>query len=290
MVAMRTTQTSNPEYRAEVSMIASELAMGETARMSCPRCRGGQSAEKSFICSRNYTGVAFYHCFRATCSFHGKVVLGNDTSVREYKPAKPRAMDYALESLTSSDIDMFRNVYGVNPDRDTFWCPAVRRYAHRVQGPMGEHRGWVLRDYAGTESNKSLSYPFPDIDGPFISWYYPHKELGSGIIVTEDVLSAKKVADSGFKACALLGTWLDFERAYEIADVAERTDFVHLALDEGTVQQMLRYREKFESVFGPAKVWLLREDLKYVSRERIRKAVVDGITNFRIDGKDEGSL
>lgn len=287
---MLRTKTTSPEYRAEVEMIGATLKMGETARLLCPKCRGGSSGEKSFICSRDVGSVVLYHCFRATCTFSGRI--GMAPSLHDHTSPRVRArraMEHPVEPLDKEDIEMFRAVFGITPDRDTYWCPSMERYAHRVYGPIGQNRGWVLRDYAGHKVPKALAYPYSDLAEPFISWYYPNKELESCVVVVEDMLSAKKVADSGFKAVALLGTWIDIERAYEIADISSGRA-VHLALDEGTVATMLSYRDKFECIFGPAKVWLLKDDLKYIERNRIRKAVLDGELNFRIDAEVEVKL
>ncbi len=86
------------------------------------------------------------------------------------------------------------------------------------------------------------------------------------------------MASCGISCCSLLGTNLDFERAYEIAERCE--NFVILALDRGTLPKSIEYRNRYEALWGSVEIWQLDKDLKEVTRKRINEALYDGKSDF----------
>jgi len=261
----------------KVELTAQTLSKGESLRSICPKCNGGISEEKSFLCSRDHGGVVFYKCFRATCNYRGKLVIGDGEAGLVPRIRKLHSFTRDLEELLPSQVEWWRWRFGITPGPDVYWCPSLKRDAIRVYGPQGQHRGWVLRDWTGTEPNKAISYP--ERDEPFIGWCRDNqkKEFSNYCIVVEDLISARKVADSGFTGVALNGTTMNWEVAFEIN---EHYKEIELALDIGTMKQMIEYRDQFSTLFDKIRIWTLGADLKYVSRDRIRNAIYDNLTNF----------
>jgi hypothetical protein len=284
--------TTRTTTSSEVALIAEGLNDDDSSRGICPKCKGGQSKEHSFSISRGKGGLCFYYCFRATCNYSGTLLLGtrNGTGQATYggKTARARTtriFTRPIEEVTDDQVLWFESQFGFRPSIDVLWCPSLERYAWRVFGPQGQNRGWVLRSYCDTPGPKSLAYPHRD--EPFISWSFPEgggPKFG-GTVIVEDLASARKVSDAGITAVALLGTHIDYERAYEIRKYSDGP--IHLALDRGTMGLMVKYRAKFASVWGHCTIWQLDKDLKFVSRTRIREAIENGFTDF-ISLPDEG--
>lgn len=276
--------TTTEAHKAVLELLCSQLHFGETRREVCPKCHGGSSKERSFSYSRDLGSICYFKCFRDKCGFRGRFTLApSHSDATSARTQNHRDFRHTVEPLNDSDVSIFRELFDVNPDRSIYWCPELNRYAHRVYAPDGAQRGWQARDYCGLEQVKAISYPFKDLTGPFVGWYIPDLPIAEGVVVVEDLMSSKKVSDSGYNCVALLGTWIDLERAYEIKEVA-KGGTVHLALDEGTMASMIKYRDKLGAIWEDnVKIWLLKKDLKYVSRERIREAFRDGAINFRGD-------
>lgn len=262
----------------EVQFLAQELAMGQTKRYRCPKCNGGQSGESSFAISKSFQGRVFYCCFRAKCSWRGTIFSGLVTGDKIALPfAKlQRRFDRPTEELDQHQLTWYREKFGLSPDSGVCYCPSKDMYAYKVYGPDAQIRGWQLRDYTPGAVIKADNYLHRD--EPFISWYWPKETLLGGVVVVEDIPSARKVASCGVAAVALLGTSIDYERAYEIAAYSE--SFVILALDRGTLMKAIEYRQRYEILWGSVEIWQLKEDLKDVKRTRIREALYDGKSDF----------
>jgi len=268
--------TKNPYD--EVSLLGADIPVGSTCRFVCPKCAGGQSKEVCFAISQSVPGRLHFICFRAKCSWRGTISAGQVVGNRIELPfdKKLRHFTRPVEELNAIQTQWYRDKFGLSPDDGVAWCDSLGMYAYKVFGPEGQLRGWQLRDFRPGCQVKASNYLHRD--EPFISWYYPDKPIIGGVIVVEDIPSARKVASCGIAACALLGTNLDFERAYEIAEQCE--NFVILALDRGTLPKCIEYRQRYETLWGSVEIWQLDEDLKYVTRKRINEALYDGKSDF----------
>lgn len=277
-------ERSGPKARiwAEIEFLASGLAAGESSRGICPKCLGGSSGERSFLCSRDSRGIAYFICFRATCGYRGQIdVLLGPKGDQEPRKRKTHRFNRPVESLTEAQIKWYRAKFDINPGVEVYWCPTMERFAHRVYGPLGQHRGWLLRDYVSDLHPKALAYPEKE-DENWIGWFNPSEinqdDSFTPVVVVEDLVSARKVADAGYRSVSILGTHnFDFDVIYEIR---AETDSIVLALDRGTLPLMLKYRSKYELLFDDIIIWQLDQDLKYVSRKRIREAMEDGKPDF----------
>jgi len=277
MIAQVITLPSQKTNLEEVELLASTLSKGTTYRGICPRCGGGQSKENSFAVSKSTSGSLYFKCFRAKCQWQGTLRGGVITAENITAPHHAtRLMDRPVEALDENQVRWFREKFGISPDEHVYWVPSKDMYAFKILGPLGQHRGWQLRSFQPTSLIKCTNYNHRA--EPFMHWFFPQKAEMGGVVVVEDYISARKVSLCGVAACCLNGTHIDFERAYEIAGYCE--DFVVLALDRGTMPQMITYRQRYEPLFGSTEIWQLDLDLKYVSRKRIREALYDGKSDF----------
>jgi hypothetical protein len=270
--------------KIKLELLAQGIQRDESLRMICPKCNGGRTSEKSFLISRDDRGLVLYKCFRASCDLSGKLIDGLGEPGSQPKTRKLHSFTRELKPLSPDQIVWWRAKFGINPDNDVYWCPSLCRDALRVFGPEGQHRGWVLRDWTGQSEPKSIVYP--ERDEPFIGWYPTETtHPGGSVVVVEDLISARKVCDAGFTAVALNGTTMNWEIAFE---VRETHPDMELALDRGTMVKMIEYKDKFSTMFDNISIWTLDKDLKYVSRGRIRRAMVDGEINFLEKPDDDG--
>jgi hypothetical protein len=262
----------------EVTALAVTVKEGNTLRVTCPKCCGGVSQEKnSLAISKGTAGKVFFKCFRAKCNWGGSVQSGNPLGANPSAQTRlPRIFDRPVEELNDLQIQWYREKFSVSPDKDTVYCPSKDMYAFKVFGPNGETRGWHLRSFVPGAAVRALNYN--QREESFISWYLPKQQEIGGVVVVEDIPSARKVSSCGITSVALLGCSIDFERAYEIAGKCE--NFVILALDRGTLAHQIAYRQRYEPLWGSVEIWQLQEDLKYVDRTRIREAIFDGKSDF----------
>lgn len=272
--------------RSAVELIAQTLEPGYSERGVCPKCGGGTSNEKSFVCSRDSGGIAYFRCFRGKCGFSGRLLLSPSLGgIQTYNKRTIHEFKRPLEELDNTQVEYFRDTYGINPANDILWCPSLGAFAHKVLGPLGQSRGWMVRVYDPGQ-RKDIVYPTRDEE--FIGWHYPPNYEGATtgkpgaspqIVVVEDWLSGRKVSDSGCIGVSLFGTTLNLERCYEIREVSST---IRLALDRGMLGYMIKLRERFTPIFDDIIIWQLDKDLKYVSRKRIIEAI-NGRTDFITD-------
>lgn len=272
---MKTSSQINNAYD-EVQALAAGVLVGNTLRCVCPKCGGGSTKEKSFSISQSVQGRVYFRCFRAKCNWGGKISPSGVEASDPLKPSRLRTFSDAIEPLDENQVTWYREKFHVSPDKDTFWVPSKDMYGYKIRGPEGQHRGYQLRSYTEGATVKALNYIHRD--EPFISWYEPKELQIGGVVIVEDIPSARKVASCGIASVALLGVQIDFERAYEIAGKCE--NFAILALDRGTLMRAIGYRQRYQALWGSVEIWQLQEDLKHVARTRIREAIFDGKSDF----------
>lgn len=260
-----------PEYKAS-------LLMGETIEKDsgsykelCPKCGGGENRDKAFSISRDVHGYLYWNCFRASCGYKGSTGGGSKGKRAASRESNP--LTQPIVSLCDADTDYFVDEYGIDAGALIKWCPEREAFVFPIKSGTGATIGHQLRWFDG-RTPKSLSYPVNKV-APFMAHYAG--DASRGVIVVEDPLSAMKVSQTGHVSVALLGTNLDYERAYEIRKSSEH---MVLALDRGTLDLALKYRDKFSNIFEKITIWSLDKDLKYVVASRIGKALYKGDVDF----------
>lgn len=263
-----------PERKA--TLIIGESLENDTTERSelCPKCGGGSDKEKSFCLSKDVSGYLFWRCFRASCGYRGSTgggSKGTRTASREATPFRA-----AILPLTEEQTDYFSDEYGVDQVNSRLgYAPEIDGFVFTVRGPSQQILGHHVRWFDG---RRERARSYPEVRAiPFMSWYSPeYAKYGHPIIVVEDCLSAMKTASIGSTTVALLGTLMDYERAFALREVSSK---LVIALDKGTLPLAISYRDKFSHMFDSVTVWCLDKDLKYVTRERIKRAMA-GATDF----------
>lgn len=252
------------------------IALLADGRHVCPRCSGGLEQEQSLSVRRDESGGVHWRCFRSSCGYTGgpretrSVFSGIKKEARHFtRPIKP---------LTPEQYELLSKKYGFAPDVDgySYWDD---RFILPVFGPSGYNKRGVVA-YSFNTKPKSLTYNEKPAE-PFIHWAPPGAKTYH-IVVVEDWFSAEKVALTfAAEGVALMGTHLSQEMVTELATQAAALDAsVHLALDRDafakTVGYIAKYREQFPRGLY---AWSLKQDLKYETTERIKRAL-DGANDF----------
>lgn len=248
----------------------------------CPRCKGGNTHEKSFAVYYNEDGSSFGICFRASCGHtegarQGTIRTpraahraGSGTSIRFLQePNTIPLTDRGWYELNKYDI--FTEETGV-PNRlatmrddGIYWyIPLIMdRIDARGARSASVYAGYVLRRLVNKEGGpKSLTHlnhsPMGDL-------YYPDYRVPVDMRTTflvEDPMSCIAVRSSGYNAYTLLGTRVPRrtrELLYRILQAPDRQ--VILALDADATDQAIAIKRRW---FKPSnfKVLRLTEDLK----------------------------
>lgn len=286
---MSLTTTTNSNRKTALLLGETLVAGTSSRRSSCPKCGGGASAESSFIISKDTSGRVRWRCFRGTCGFKG-ASGGTVGSVGGTKPeeAVARPLTAVYVNLPASQEAEFEEEFGFTPDRALVkWVPDGGYYAHYVKGLAQSFRGWHLRRYSWQgvpEDGRPRADNYRTLtSAPFICHYPrlggPAYQVNNGVVVVEDCVSALKLSLAGISAVALLGTVLNLDRVYDIL-AAQGGSKIIMALDKGTRDLQLRYKEQYSFLFDSWTQWTLDKDLKYVDTQRILDAYIGGKTDF----------
>jgi len=110
------------------------------------------------------------------------------------------------------------------------------------------------------------------MDANWSAWF----RIGGGqskvLVLVEDVLSAAKVAQSGFDCVSLMGTSLGLDKLKEI--IREGPEFIALALDRDATGKAIGCCSRYAFLTdGKLRPLLTRKDLKYHTEEEIQNMV-----------------
>lgn len=273
---------------AEFTSIGMCLHPGETIREVCPHCKGGTTKEESFVIGRTETGKIFLKCHRASCGYTQLLNIGKNGIVIEnrQKPQSGPPYQGELLKLPQPVLDHFAVQYGLSGDECYFqgwrWATHSERVYMPVWNDCRHVRGYGLRSIE-EKANPKFVLNRINYDEPLIHWADSYSMRGSTyefcddlVVIVEDHISAAKAAPV-VQTVALCGHFLDYDR---IIDIAAQFDHAVLALDNDCFGKSIVYLNKFKDLFKSMKVWKLEQDLKYVSRERILRAIKNGKTDF----------
>ena len=188
-----------------------------TIRIICPKCLGGDSAEKSLAVTKQGENVKWY-CHRASCSEKG--ILGN-----------PRNKNFETPQKFARDI----HYTGYSK--------------HTVLDNQGDCQGWVHRklpvQYAismqlGTISN--MPKTINNYNSDWCGLHFPRRVTTPHILAVEDRASAEKIAPY-FPTCALLGTTFTQEKSKYL--LQQGISSVIICLDEDAQNKALKLRREW---------------------------------------------
>lgn len=255
--------------RAELEIEGADLQPGDSLRIVCPSCGGGNSREKSLVMTRNDEGVLLFLCWRASCDARG-VVGGSPSRIAGL--AVPRNRVYKVKPDPSGrfyHLDDEQAWSFVSPaaliEFGVRYDPETNRMAFPVYGPTGLVRGWVLRALYSDQFPKVLSVPTSA--EPQLGWNLVE---GTSVVVVEDIPSAIRLREFGVRAVSVLGTHLTDEAADELITEAEQVVF---ALDRDAFKKSVALNEKLRIHFRDTAVLLLPKDFKDQQEEEVKECL-----------------
>lgn len=216
----------------------------------CPDCNGGRSHERSFSVGKT-ADLLWWRCHRASCQFRGKQRVNGDSG--DYEPAAPKAkaerefkrialpeklkLELA-EQYTVTPETIERARWSYTPDYGDGLGPRV---IYPIFGPDGRVRGEQFRSYTGhVLKAKTTTEP-----GEQAICWYRFRKYSRILVILEDIPSALRVAETErMDALALLGTTLNLDRVYEIAECEYQR--VWLALDGDATKAAIKAKKDFD--------------------------------------------
>lgn len=221
------------------------LSPGQSDRMVCPVCAGGQSREASFVVSKQADGSLVWICHRAGCGERG-----GTTGTVNARPATPRkhAPPPRL-TLTQPRLDHFWTKYGIRPytieSNDVMYDSESSGDYFPIRHWSGKQLGFQLR--WPHRIPKCRTYLTSESDFVTMDWKLKWARTKVPyIIVVEDPISRIKLSGLGYNAVCLFGTHFSAQHALEVAD---RTDRAVLWLDPDAETLACRYTIDYSLVF-----------------------------------------
>lgn len=254
-------------YKTTIILHASPMELGDTLRVTCPRCEGGSSQEKNTLSiTKHEDGSVVWQCFRNSCPEKGGTNTdGRVSKVDIVEPAKPKKkFDGTTKALTDFHLARIKKLWGIDDPPHWYFTPDYGgRIAMSVRGPKYNHRGWVLRDIRGAARVKALTYIEDNEES--LSWYKTQDPSAPTVLV-EDIPSAVR-ASRYTNAVALLGTAVGMDKALEIADYTRGP--VVIALDQDATAKSFEYAQRYKLLWREPRVLLLERDLKDMEEEEL---------------------
>jgi hypothetical protein len=251
------------------------LGIGDSRRILCPFCRGGQSNERSMNITRTADGVV-YNCHRVSCpgkpGFVGSGASGPIIPVER----TPDHYDGELHPLTRVDIGAFRLRFDVDA-RDNIMFNEHDEYVLPIFGPDGYIRGYNVRQpwdgmprkgRPNRPKAKVYMHSVKPVQSTYIGDHTSHH-----VLLVEDQLSAIKASQhaSVTHAVALLGSHLDIPRVQEIAML--RPAEVLLALDSDATETAFKLARLYGLAFPKLRVVILDQDIKDTPANKINEVL-----------------
>ena len=240
------------------------LAIGETLRIVCPLCGGGNSNERTCTITRNDGRTISWFCHRASCDLRGSTGSAVEelpgvvytTKYHEFRGSKVY-YDAHLEDLMIQfgiDKSIAQRLYGGTATRDG-------RYMLECYDYEGRTWGYVGRSYTGLRP-KTIMYQHRESSK--LGWFRADRERR--VVLVEDLLSAAKLASLGVNAAALLGTHLTKEM---LDDLVIHCDELYIWLDPDAISKAAKLRRELSLVFPVCKVLVSDADPKDLSPKQI---------------------
>jgi len=263
------------ETRAAISLEGAALERGQTIKMVCPFCHGGQSGEAKFYLTKDYdTGILLYCCHRASCAANGRLGGNHGGAVAaapKHKPFTPWDDSWfrpiTAESVAGVGLGMVLGYLDKYPWtaklRTLQWDHQTRRLATPYHNYMGYKSGYVLRSLTGGKP-KTLIARLTDRE-PVIDWYTNGEDVQNDrLILVEDQQSAARLAVSGNKSLALLGITPSNAMLEKVFDAEPKK--VWIALDPGAERAAFKIHRRLFAIVD-TQIALLRQDIKDMGAE-----------------------
>lgn len=256
---------------SDIVLLGINLSEGESMRVICPVCRGGDSAEQSLSITRNEGLV--WQCFRAKCGIAGATngaAFSKDIALPTKRAKKQ--WDGITHELPCEVAKRISSLWGIDDPPYWYWTTDYGgRVAMSIRSPRDTHRGWQLRALRSNVPVKALTYTNEGEEA--LSWY--KTQPGAPTIIVEDIPSAVR-ASKYVNSVALLGTGVGAVRALEISE--HTTNGVIIALDQDATGLSFRWARKWSLLWGDVKVLPLKVDIKNMNEQELKELLNESRT------------
>jgi len=198
------------------------LMPGQSSREPCPKCR---AFEQAFVVTKQQDNNLVWMCHRASCGFKGgtstcSAEIGSVNLRRHADPPELQLSDYSKDNGGNLDLIFGMSAkFGINIGalraNGVRWDALSKGYYLPIYAADSFQIGFTLRWYDG-RIPKCRTYLTVESGCATMAWYRQPAQ-DDWVIVVEDQVSAIKLWDLGYSAVALLGTYIDKVRAWEIS-------------------------------------------------------------------------
>lgn len=231
-----------------IALWDASLSPGQSDRMICPVCAGGQSRESSFVVSKKENGGLVWVCHRAGCGTRGgtgtcATVIAN-SAVRPRRHVAPPAV-----ALVEPRLSHFLEKYGIHP-----YTLSINGVAYDLAS-SGDY--FPIRHWSGKQLGFQLRWPdrvpkcrtylTADSEYVIMDWRLRSTHVKVPyVILVEDPISRIKLSGLGYDAACLFGTHFSSRHALEIQD---RTDKIIFWLDPDAYNLACQYVRDYGLMF-----------------------------------------
>jgi hypothetical protein len=261
--------------RDAIRIEAAMMGVGDTYRILCPFCGGGQSGERSMNITRTADGV-LYNCHRAGCTSRPGFVASGAGEARAPQEREPDMYTGELIPLRPVDEKFFLDAYGIvganhwikRTEYDEYILPIFD--ADRNISGYNVRQPWPGAPLKG-RPDRPKSRVYAEAVRPVQSIYGHFRHLP--MLLVEDQLSALKAAQHAnvSRSIALMGSHLDIPRVQEIAKL--RPQEVLLALDKDATAKAFELAREYGLAFPRMRVVILDRDIKDTPADEINEAL-----------------
>lgn len=234
----------------------------------CPKCKGGQSGERSFAVGREGPFL-WWMCHRASCGWKSRERLaGNSLHGDEPETTDQRRngvdREFQRWTIPHQLRDELCAMYHIKPEtiQRAKWSYTPdyggglgRRVIFPIFDPNGRVRGEQFRSYDGHVLKAKTNMQLAE---QAISWYR-FRKYSRVLCIVEDIPSALRIAETEqLDAVALLGTTINLDRILEIRD--EPYARVWLALDGDALTTAVKSKKDFDPYLPTLRIKQLGDD------------------------------
>jgi hypothetical protein len=250
-----------------IRMEGALLGIGDSRRILCPFCNGGQGHERSMSIKRTADGV-LYSCHRVSCPSRPGFVGTGAGHVQGPREKPPEYFTGERLPLTDEDMVYFREKYEIAANYGMISRTEYGEYVLPIFAPDGSISGYNVRQpWPGApckgREGRPKSRVYVESARPVQSVYKGSNPLYENtVLLVEDQLSAIKAAQRSHVqwAVSLMGAHLDIPRVQEIAQL--RPSEVLLALDSDATETSFKLARTSGLAFPKMRVVILDMDIK----------------------------
>lgn len=224
----------------------------------CPKCKGGQSRERSLSIRYVDDGIVKLSCWRASCGWYAVSFIRPDARLQSNKVKEARPFKKETFNIDNTTAEFLNHRYGLK--RPTYEQHGWKETADDLElvmpvlSPTGDLRGHLTRTF--TTPKRCMTYKCTA--QPWLDWW----TADATTVIVEDTISACRLRQLGYQAVALSGTNMSNDDAREIAQYAPSR--VYLALDRDAFDKSIEICRRHRHIINMSPV-CLDADIKDIS-------------------------